>query len=241
MRLNRFLAGAGLGSRRACEELIREGRIDVNGVVASLPGPEIDPATDVVRCDGEHLHLPERWIYLALYKPPGVLTTLSDERGRPTVSDLLGRFQGKVFPVGRLDRTSEGLLLLTNNGELANRLLHPRYRQERTYVAWVRPAPTLETLRAIHEGVRIGPRERSGPARTRLMGRKGEIARVKITLREGKNREIHRIFQAVGSRVMTLRRIAYAGITIGGLAPGHWRILTRDELKILAEATGLKL
>jgi len=142
MRLNRFLATAGLGSRRACEELIRAGRIVVNGETAVFPGPEVEPGKDRVTCDGETLRFPRRWIYLAMHKPAGYVTTHGDPQHRQTVDDLLGRWRGKVFAVGRLDRDSEGLLLFTNNGELSNRLLHPRYRQERTYLVWVRPHPT---------------------------------------------------------------------------------------------------
>jgi len=241
VRLNRFLAAAGLGSRRACEELIRQGRIDVNGETAELPGPEVDPGRDVVRCDGERLRLPARWLYVALHKPPGVVTTLSDERGRASVNDLLGRYRGQIFPIGRLDKASEGLLLLTNHGELAHRLLHPRYLQERTYLVWVRPVPSREALKSVEGGIRIGPRERSGPASVRLLGRSGDTGRIRITLKEGKKREVRRIFGALGSRVMTLRRVAYAGIELGDLAVGHLRPLTREEIRELAARTGLEL
>jgi 23S rRNA pseudouridine2605 synthase len=241
MRLNRFLASAGLGSRRACDELIRQGRIEVNGETAALPGPDVVPGRDVVACDGERLRLPQKWVYLALYKPPGVLTTLSDERGRPCISDLLGSLKGRVFPIGRLDRASEGLLLLTNNGELAQRLLLPRYQQERIYHVWLRPIPTLEQLRQVHEGVWIGPREKSGQAQVRLLGHKKDTGRVKITLREGKNREVRRIFAKIGCEVMTLRRMTYAGVSLAGLPVGTWRPLTREEIATLASRTHLEL
>jgi 23S rRNA pseudouridine2605 synthase len=241
VRLNRFLAGTGLGSRRSCEQLIRQGRVDVNGAIVGLPGPEIDPERDVVRCDGTRYRLPRRHLYLMMNKPAGFVTTRSDELGRKTVDDLLGRVRGRVFAVGRLDRASEGLLLFTNNGELANRLLHPRHRVERTYLAWVRPAPSLDMIRQIREGVSIGPGERSGPAQIRILGRRSDTTRIRITLREGKFREVRRVFAALGMRVLALRRIAFAGLTLVDLPAGAVRPLTRDEEAVLAERTGLPL
>jgi len=239
VRLNRFLAGAGLGSRRACEELIRQGRIEVNGVTVTLPGPEIDPAADDVRCDGERVRLPKSHLYLMLNKPAGFVTTLADERGRKSVADFLGRYLGKVFPVGRLDRATEGLLLLTSDGELANRLLHPRYQVERTYMAWVRPIPSLAICRQIEAGVAIGDGERSGPADVRVYRSKGEVARVRLILREGKYREVRRIFAHFDIKVNALRRVAFAGLTLGTLEPGHLRALTAQELTALRRRAGL--
>ncbi len=241
MRLNRYLASSGLGSRRSCEELIRQGRVEVNGVTVGFPGPEVEPERDDVRCDGERVRPPRRRLYYVMNKPAGYITTLSDERGRRTIEELLGGLSGRVFPIGRLDRATEGLLLLTNNGDLANRLLHPRYRQDRTYLAWVRPAPDIDAIRRMQEGMPIGSGERSGPARVRVLGRRPEGARVRITLKEGKYREVRRIFAAAGIRVLVLRRLSYAGITLGGLEPGAVRPLTREELAVLAARTGLSL
>ncbi len=242
MRLNRFLASAGLGSRRSCEELIRAGRIDINGVACVLPGPQVDPAVDIVRCDGEVVRLPEKWLYYAMNKPSGYVTTHSDERGRKSVDDLLGRLRGRLRSVGRLDRPTEGLLLLTNNGDLANRLLHPRYRQERTYLAWVRPRPTREVVTRIEAGgVDLGSNEKSGPARMRVYGRRGDTTRVRLTLFEGKNREVRRLFSAFDIRVLVLRRINFAGIGLDDLPSGAIRPLRPDEVSLLASRTGLKL
>lgn len=243
MRLNRFLAAAGLGSRRSCEALIQAGRIEVNGeIVDALPGPEIDLKRDDVRCDGERLRLPTRWLYYALHKPAGYVTTRSDERGRKTVEDLLGRLRGRLVPVGRLDRATEGLLLLTNNGELANRLLHPRYRQERTYVAWVRPAPGFPVLKAIEAGgVSLGGGETSGPAKARILGRRSDTTRVRLTLREGKYREVRRLFRAFDIKVLVLRRVSFAGIYLGDLPAGALRPLEPEEVADLARRTRLEL
>jgi len=242
MRLNRYLAGAGLGSRRACDDLIREGRIEVNGKTASLPGPPIDPQQDDVRCDGQRVRLPRQFVYYALHKPAGILTTLSDERGRRALGELLGRLRTRVVPVGRLDRATEGLLLLTNNGELVQRLLHPRYRQERIYVAWVRPAPDLEAIRRIEAGgVPLGGGERSGPARARILGKRSDVTRVRLTLWEGKYREVRRLFRAVDIQVLVLRRVSFAGIRLGDLPTGAVRPLEPEEIELLARRTGLQL
>lgn len=241
MRLNRFLAAAGLGSRRSCDTLITEARVDVNGEVVAKPGSRVHPQRDIVRLDGERVQLPKAWVYLALHKPAGYVTTRSDERGRRTVDEFLGRHRGRVVPIGRLDRASEGLLLFTNNGEFAHRLLHPSFEQPRTYLVWVDPAPSVPQLREIEAGVNIGLGETSGPAQVRVLGRKGETARVRIVLREGKYREVRRIFRSLGLRVTALRRVAYAGVQLGPLPPGSLRPLSRLELEELEQRTGLRL
>jgi len=241
MRLNRFLAAAGVASRRSADALIAEGRVEINGEVSTGLGHLVDPARDLVRVDGERIRLPRRWLYYLLHKPAGFVTTRSDELGRRTVDDLIGPLRGRVVAVGRLDRASEGLLLLTNNGELVQRLLHPKYRQPRTYLVWVTPAPTRHVLEEIERGVPIGRGERSGPAEAQLLGRRGPMGRVRITLREGKNREVRRIFRRFDMKVNALRRIAYAGIELGDLPAGAIRPLRGDEVSRLAAATGLVL
>ena len=235
------MAAAGLGSRRACDELIAEARVDVNGEVVDTPGRKVHPHEDIVRLDGERVVLPKKWVYLALHKPAGYVTTRSDERGRRTVEEFLGRYRGRVVAVGRLDRATEGLLLFTNNGELTHRLLHPSFEQPRTYLVWVDPAPTIPQVRQIEEGVPIGNHEVSGPAQVRVLTRKKDMARVRIVLREGKYREVRRIFRSLGIRVTALRRTAYAGIQLGPLPPGTLRPLTRLEIEELEQRTGLQL
>lgn len=241
LRLSQFLASSGLGSRRSVEEYIAAERIVVNGQVATHPGLRIRAEHDHVFLDGERVRLPRRWVYLAMNKPSGIVTTRSDEQGRSTVDDLLGRHAGRVAPIGRLDRSTEGLLLFTNHGELAHRLLHPRFRQPRTYLAWVVPTPSPLALKDVERGIAIGRGEHSGPAEVRLLSRRGAAARVRITLREGKNREVRRIFRALGSKVLNLRRIAYAGIELADLPVGSIRALTPAEVRYLAERTALVL
>lgn len=204
-------------------------------------GSRVEPERQEVRVDGERVRLPRRWKYYVLHKPSGFVTTASDERGRRTVVDLIGRLRGSVAPVGRLDRASEGLLLLTDNGELAQRLLHPRYRQPRTYLVWVDPPPTAEQVTQIEAGLPIGGGERSGPAEVRVLARRRGVGRVRVTLREGKNREVRRIFRTLGIRVTALRRVAYAGIELGPLPPGAVRPLNPKEIEELARRTGLEL
>ena len=242
MRINRYLALAGRGARRKCEELVRQGRIEVNGETISRLSFDVDPDSDLVTCDGERLRPPRKLLYAVMNKPSGVVVTAEDERGRTTVYDLLpGRLRGKLRAVGRLDRASEGLLLFTNDGILAHALLHPSRGIERTYMAWVRPGPDAEAMRALRSGVQIGPRERSGPAEVRALGRRGGgTGRVRVTIREGKNREIRRMFRAVGVQVLALRRIRFDGLELGELGVGSVRPLSPAETRQLEEAAGLK-
>ncbi|MBD3161987.1 MAG: pseudouridine synthase [Candidatus Eisenbacteria bacterium] len=239
LRLNRFLALAGLGARRKCEGLISEGRIEINGRPADTPAIQVDPASDVVRFDGERVRIPRSFVYLLMNKPSGVVVSASDERGRTTVYDLLpDRYRGKVRAVGRLDRASEGLLLFTNDGELAHALLHPSRGVERTYLAWVDPPPRARALRSLEEGISIGRGERSGPARVRMVGRRGTTGRVRVVLREGKNREVRRMFRAVGCRVLALRRVGFDGLVLQRLSAGTHRRLRQEEIASLRKAAG---
>ena len=240
MRLNRYLALAGLGARRKCEEMILQGRVEVNRETVRSLAVQCDPDHDVVSCDGQRVRLPRTFFYTKMNKPAGVVVTADDERGRKTVYDLLPeRLRGKVRAVGRLDQGSEGLLLLTNDGILANALLHPSRRVPRTYYAWVTPSPDLASIRALRSGVQIGIRERSGPAEVRLMNSRAGTARVRLTLHEGKNREVRRMFQAIGCRVLALRRISFDGVTIEDMRPGQVRPLTPAEVTSLREASGV--
>lgn len=230
MRLNAFLARAGVASRRAADGLIKAGRVTVN----DLPG-RLDTfvgRTDVVRVDGRVVG-PQALRHVLLVKPRGTITTASDPRGRQTVVDLVGG-ETRVVPVGRLDRDTTGVLLLTNDGPLAHRLAHPRYEVEKVYVADVAGEPTDETLAALARGIELddGP---TAPAGVRRLG----PSRVELTLHEGRNRQVRRMLETVGHPVVRLRRSRYAGLGPGRLRPGEWRELTRDEVAHLRTLVGL--
>jgi 23S rRNA pseudouridine2605 synthase len=233
-RLQKVLAAAGIASRRASEELIAAGRVTVNGEVAEL-GAKCDPASDVVELDGERVNVDPDRVYILLNKPRGVVTTADDPHGRPTVVDLVELPQ-RLFPVGRLDQDTEGLLLLTNDGELTHRLLHPSYEVARTYVALV-PGPVRKrTLATLREGVEL----EDGPARVRrirVLEEERSKALVEIVMTEGRKREIRRMFSAVGLTVERLARVAYGGVELGELRQGKWRFLTQAEIGALHAAT----
>jgi pseudouridine synthase len=224
VRLNRYLASAGVGSRRAVDELIRAGRVTVNGQVGELGGAVGEG--DVVAVDGRTV-APQELAYLMLHKPPGVVTTASDPQRRRTVLDLVESPQ-RVYPVGRLDRDTTGLLLLTNDGELANRLAHPRHGVEKTYVAEVEGDPPPDVLRRLAEGVELddGP---TAAARVRRLG----AGRIELVIHEGRNRQVRRMCEAVGHPVRRLHRSAYGSLELGALAEGRWRALTSEEVDAL--------
>jgi 23S rRNA pseudouridine2605 synthase len=229
VRLNRYLASAGVGSRRAVDELIRAGRVTVNGEVGELGAAVGDG--DVVAVDGRTV-APQELAYLMLHKPSGVVTTASDPQRRRTVVDLVESPQ-RVYPVGRLDRDTTGLLLLTNDGELANRLAHPRHGVDKTYVVEVEGDPPPEAIRRLAEGVELddGP---TAPARARRLG----AGRLELVIHEGRNRQVRRMCEAVGHPVRRLHRTAYGPLELGTLAPGHWRPLTTEEVAALCAETG---
>ena len=236
-RLQKLLARAGVASRRAAEALIREGRVTVNGAVVSELGSKADPLTDDVRVDGERLH-GERRRVLVFHKPPQVVTTLSDPDGRPTVRDFLPQTMERVFPVGRLDFQSSGLLLLTNDGDLAARLLHPRYRIPRSYRVKVSGHPNEAALVRLRRGVRLDDGV-TGPAQVDVESKLPNKTWLRITIREGRNREIRRMCEAVGHLVDKLVRLRFGPIDLGRLPPGRWREVRPDEEEALREAVGL--
>ena len=234
-RLQRALARAGLGSRRSCEGLIRDGRVTVNGEIATL-GDRVDPARDRVEVDGSLLNVDPDARYYALNKPVGVVTTLADPQGRRDLTEFLPEGP-RVVPVGRLDRDSEGLLLLTNDGELANRLTHPRYGVEKEYLAEVDGAPTARRLARIRAGVVL----EDGAARAleaRAEGSSGERGAVRLVMGEGRKREVRRLLAAVGLPVRRLVRIRVGPVRLGRLKPGEIRALSSDEIRALSRAAG---
>ena len=230
MRLNQFLARAGVASRRSADELIRAGRVRVNGSVGELATAV--SGRDVVELDGRRV-VSQQLAYLLLHKPAGVVTTARDPQGRPTVVSLVPS-RPRVVPVGRLDADTTGLLLLTNDGQLAHRLAHPRYGVEKTYVADVDGRPSSSTVHRLASGVVLddGP---TAPARVRLL----PPSRLELVLHEGRNRQVRRMCEAVGHPVRRLHRSGYAGLDLRGLEPGESRPLTKTELRALRGLVGL--
>jgi 23S rRNA pseudouridine2605 synthase len=230
-RLQRILARAGFGSRRACEALIVEGRVTLNDTVATL-GDRADPLEDEVRVDGLRVNLDPNVKYYALHKPPGVVTTMRDPQGRPDIRAFLPEEGPKVFPVGRLDRETEGLLLLTNDGDLANALMHPRFGVEKEYLAEVEGVPTPRQVGRLRRGVDL----EDGLARAksvRVTGRSGGRGAVRLVMTEGRKREVRRLLAAVGLPVIRLVRLRLGEVRLGRLRPGERRELTHEEVVAL--------
>ena len=231
IRLQKILSQAGIASRRAAEKLIEEGRVSVNGRTIREMGVKADPAADDIRVDGRRLRAPERHRYILLNKPAGVVTTRSDPQRRQTVVDLLQGVREYVYPVGRLDYDSEGLLLLTNDGDLAARLTHPRHEVERTYEAYVSGTPDTDAIEQLRRGIPLDGR-RTMPAEVKAVSR-GVHGVLLITIREGRNRQVRRMCEAVGHPVRKLRRVRIGPITDRRLRPGEWRDLSLQEVRLL--------
>jgi pseudouridine synthase len=236
LRLQKLLAQAGVASRRAAEQLIAEGRVTVNGVTIREMGIKASPSDDV-RVDGRRIRPAERRRYILLYKPAGVVTTRSDPQRRTTVLQLLQGVREYVYPVGRLDYDTEGLLLLTNDGDLAATLTHPRHGVERTYEARVAGMPDQEALQRLRTGIPLDGR-RTLPADVTVLniGRRDRDGILRITIREGRNRQVRRMLEAVGHPVQTLRRTRIGPLSDRQLKPGMWRELTEAEIRRLKEA-----
>jgi 23S rRNA pseudouridine2605 synthase len=224
VRLNAYLARAGVASRRKADELIKAGRVYVNGEPGQLN--TFVGTRDRVEVDGREV-MPQRLAYVLLHKPAGVVTTASDPQGRPTVVDLVGH-EVRVVPVGRLDVDTTGALLLTNDGDLAHRLAHPKYEVEKVYEAEVEGEPSDEALRRLGDGVELED-GMTAPAEVRRLGR----SLVELAIHEGRNRQVRRMLEAVGHPVRRLHRSRYAGLTVEDLAPGEWRELGESEVESL--------
>jgi 23S rRNA pseudouridine2605 synthase len=228
-RLQKVLAQAGIGSRRHCEELIADGIVTVNGRMATL-GDKVDAATDRIEIDGVPIGTRPGLVYFLLNKPAGVVTSAGDPHGRRSVTDLVP-VEPRVFPVGRLDQDTEGLLVLTNDGELTHRLTHPSFGVEKEYVAEVEGRPSRGALRRLREGVELDD-GMTAPAKATLV----EANVLRITIHEGRNRQVRRMCESVGHPVVRLVRIRIGPITDRQLAPGEWRPLTTDEVRALERA-----
>ena len=228
-RLQKILARAGVASRRKAEELIRQGRIQVDGKTVTELGRKFDPARVWITFDGRPV-AEEKPVYILLNKPRGYVTTLSDPQGRPIVTDLLHGVSQRLFPVGRLDLDTEGALLLTNDGQLGNYILHPRFEVNKTYEATVRGIPGLEKLRRLEQGLLIDGRK-TWPARARILARKQDRTTIEIIIHEGRKHQVRKMFQAIGHPVLHLRRTAYGRLKLGSLAVGKYRYLSTKDLK----------
>lgn len=237
MRIHKALSDNSIASRRAAEKMIAEGRVTVNGHPAFL-GQDIDPATDVIHIDKERVFLSKRVqkIYLALYKPRGYVTTLADEMDRRCVADLVKEVPARVYPVGRLDKDSEGILIMTNDGEFANWIMHPSHHIPKTYRVTVRSGASEEQLIALSTGVTLDDGHVTAPAQVSVESTESTRTVLRITIHEGRNRQIRRMCDAVGLVVARLKRVSVGPVKLGMLKPGEHRELTAVELKAIRNA-----
>lgn len=235
-RLQKVLAQAGIASRRKCEELILAGKVEVNDEVVTQLGVKVNPAEDVIKVNGK-LIKPEEKIYVILHKPKGVITSVSDPHGRRVVTDYLKGIKQRVYPVGRLDYDTEGLLLLTNDGEFANLLMHPSHHVPRTYLAYVNGVPHGDVLDKLRSGITLDD-GKTLPAEVEYYDVIPEENRavISITIYEGRNRQVRRMFESVGFPVKRLRRVQFGTISLGGLPRGKYRILSAQEVKELRDS-----
>jgi pseudouridine synthase len=243
-RLQKLLSQAGVASRRLAEELIVQGRVQVNGVTVTELGTKADPGADEIKVDGRRIRTDTRKRYILLHKPRGYMTTRSDPEGRPTVLDLLRSVREYIYPVGRLDYDSEGLLLLTNDGELAARLTHPRHEVDKVYEARVRGVPDEHVLERLAKGVTIDGK-RTAPAKVRVLDppkkypSENDQTRVELAIHEGRHRQVRQMFDAIGHPVVRLRRVRIGPIADPDMPPGHWRELTPQEVARLRRTAGI--
>jgi 23S rRNA pseudouridine2605 synthase/16S rRNA pseudouridine516 synthase len=240
-RLHKFMAYCGIASRRKCEELISQGMVKINDQMVTKPGTLIEPKLDKIEVAGKVIRPPKKKIYLLLYKPPGVVTTLYDPQERRKVTDLIPRLKERVYPVGRLDYDSEGLLLLTNDGELSYFLTHPRYQVPKTYRVWVKGTPEFEKLNQIKQGM---PLEDGStlPAEIKVVKNiNKKTTLLEITVYEGRKRLIRRMCAQIGHPVLRLKRIRLGPLALASLKPGQWRFLTKKEIGSLWKMINLRL
>jgi len=236
VRLNRFLSDAGIASRRKADELIASGAVQVNGKTVKELGTRIDPEKNAVTINGKLVQQRDKLVYILLNKPKDYITTTSDEKGRRTVLDIV-KVKERIYPVGRLDRDTTGVLLLTNDGDLAHRLMHPKYEIKRAYKATLDKPMTRRDAVRLSSGILL---EDGTTAECEVYTFGGsESAEVRIVIHEGRNREVRRMFEKLGYQVKKLNRVAYADITAEGLRQGEWRYLTKQEVRALREQVGL--
>ena len=238
-RLQKIISQAGLASRRAAEKIILDGRVQVDGQVIQELGRKFDPLQHKIILDGRPLQAPEHHVYFLLNKPKGYLSTAKDDRGRRTVLDLIPESEARIYPVGRLDNNTEGLLLLTNDGALMNGLLHPKYEVQKTYVARITGQPSEAVLDKLRQGIQLEDGW-TAPAVVQLLQQGDGESQVSITIHEGRNRQVRRMFAAIHCDVKALKRIAFAGLNLSGVKRGQHRPLTAKEVTALYKLAGLK-
>jgi len=236
VRLQKYLAECGIDSRRACERLIEAGQVSVNGVIAEL-GMQIEPGVDQVSVSGRPVMFDDK-IYVVFNKPANVITTLKDTHGRKTVADYLNGLASRAFPVGRLDRDVEGVLLFTNDGELAFRLIHPKFQVDKVYLAWVKGQVQKAAIIQLEQGVELEDGKTS-PAKVKVVNASHDTSLLQLTIHEGKKREVKRMCAAVGHPINKLKRISFAGIDAKGLRIGEWRYLCKEEIELLQQKVGI--
>ena len=232
IRLQKFLAISGVASRRKAEEIIKSGRVRVDGKVVTEMGVRINPDTQVVHCDNRLIEAAgkEANVYILLNKPGGYVTTVSDPQGRPIVTSLLKDITARVYPVGRLDLDTEGALLMTNDGELAHKILHPKFETNKTYEVLVKGVPSRHKIDSLKKGIMLEGKK-TWPARIMFVQQKEQATLFKITIHEGRKRQIRKMFQAIAHPVLHLKRTAYGQLTLGSLKSGSYRFLSTNELK----------
>ncbi len=233
VRLQKYIAMCGAASRRGAEELIQKGKVRVNGKLVKEMGTKVEIGADKVELSGELLHYAEKKYYIMLNKPAGYVSTVKDQFDRPTVIDLIGEdLSARIFPVGRLDYETEGLLLLTNDGDFTYRVTHPKFHVDKTYIAVLKGGITVKGLAMLRKGVDIGGFVTS-PAEVEILDAEAGKTMIKIVIHEGKNRQVRKMFEAVGSKVEYLKRVKIGTVEIGNLPLGRWRYLTSHEINYL--------
>ncbi|MFH2121960.1 MAG: pseudouridine synthase [Pseudomonadota bacterium] len=230
VRLQKYLAGCGIASRRKAEGIIAQGRVTVDGEIVTAMGSQIDPSSQEIRLDGKLVTPHNDFLYILLNKPQGYVTTMSDPQGRPIVTSLLHGINVRLFPVGRLDLDTEGALILTNDGELAQKIQHPSYEVTKTYEARVLGHPAEKLLKKLEHGILLEGKQ-TAPAKIIVIAREIGTSSIRITIHEGRKRQVRKMFQAIGHPVVHLKRIAYGNLFLQGLPPGTYRILDPDDLK----------
>ncbi|MBB5336547.1 23S rRNA pseudouridine2605 synthase [Pectinatus brassicae] len=234
-RLQKFIADCGIASRRAAEKLIADGRISVNDDVITTQGIKINPVSDVVKYDGKIIKKCDEKIYIMLNKPKGYISTVKDEQNRKTIMALVTDIGQRIFPIGRLDNNTEGLLLMTNDGTLMQNVLHPKFKVEKTYIARVAGKLSNDELCALRQGIQLSE-GMTAPAVVEKLSYDDEFnqAKISITIHEGRNRQVRRMFEAIGHDVLALKRVSFAGLTLHDLKRGKYRMLTQEELERLS-------